>query len=190
MFRTLVAAAAVATASAEVYFEEDLMPWRKAGDQRIGPQLPSGGTAPVNDQPPGIPAAGVPAPTPENGGATAAAPSTLQEAFDQATRGPAAVARRSATVLILFSGPKNRPDGLAAFLLQIVVVLAAILMALALYYIEKAATLHGDELAACATTARRTSSCSSFHDRSSCGFWKLSVAPAESGSPGAGRAGS
>jgi len=39
-------------------------------------------------------------------------------------------------------------DSLAAFLLQLVVVLAAILMSFAFYYIEKAVTLHSDELAA------------------------------------------
>ena len=43
-------------------------------------------------------------------------PGRLVQAFDRATRGEIANARRSRKVLILFSGPYRRPDGLAAFL--------------------------------------------------------------------------
>jgi hypothetical protein len=44
------------------------------------------------------------------------APPTLADAFDVATRARPRTARASRTVLVLFSGPYERPDGLAVFL--------------------------------------------------------------------------
>ena len=43
----------------------------------------------------------------------------MAEEYDKATRGAAANARRSRRVLLLFSGPYQRPDGLAAFLTKL-----------------------------------------------------------------------
>ena len=43
----------------------------------------------------------------------------MPEAYDQATRSIPPAARRSRRVLVLFSGPCNRPDGLASFLTQL-----------------------------------------------------------------------
>ena len=44
---------------------------------------------------------------------------SLPEAFDRAARDDGAHARSSLRVLLLFSGPTSRPDGLAAFLSQL-----------------------------------------------------------------------
>ena len=91
------------------------MPWRAKGDERLGTPMPA---APPSDYvaaprlpgglPPGEPVATRPDTT-DN-------PATLPEAYDRATRGATACARASTAVLLLFSGPKARPDGLAAHL--------------------------------------------------------------------------
>ena len=97
--------------TSDVWFEETLMPWRPKGDQRVG--VPPPHHALPDDQPPGLPTA----PTVPSTQAPAA--TTLSSAFDHAVLSPAANARRSSLVLLLFSGPKRRPDGLAAFLNQL-----------------------------------------------------------------------
>ena len=92
--------------SSDVWFDETLMPWRPTGEQRVGAPPPH--ASPSDDQPPGLVHGALPD-TPE-------AAKTLGEAFDRAVVSPDARARRSSRVLLLFSGPKARPDGLAAFL--------------------------------------------------------------------------
>ena len=100
--------------TSDVWFEETLMPWRPKGDQRVG--VPPPHHALPDDQPPGLPTAPVAATT----AATATdAAATLSSAFDHVVRSPTANARQSSLVLLLFSGPKRRPDGLAAFLNQL-----------------------------------------------------------------------
>ena len=64
---------------------------------------------------PGLPAAGH---TPGITAAVTDAAPTLEQAFETAARPTAAPSRLSRTVLLLFSGPYRRPDGLAAFLRQ------------------------------------------------------------------------
>ena len=97
--------------ASEVYFDETLFPWRPANDQRVGLPLP------VPAEPDDAPTAlrgnvddtELPVPVhPETRG--------LTEAYDHATRGAPTVSRRSTKVLIIFSGPQSRPDGLAMFL--------------------------------------------------------------------------
>ena len=100
--------------TSEVYFDEGIMPWRPKGDQRIGESMPTPPpTATEVDELDEAP----PAPTP-SAAADAIPPLAVSaaEAFDRATRGDTAIARRSRKVLLLFSGPYRRPDGLAAFL--------------------------------------------------------------------------
>ena len=105
--------------SSEVYFTERFFPLRPTGEQFIGPELPSG--IPPRSQPPGVPPpAGAPSPSPPQ-----AAPSTpqpipasLTEAFDTAVRGSKGVASSSRHILLLYSGPYERHDGLAALLRQ------------------------------------------------------------------------
>jgi len=97
--------------TSEVYFDEGVMPWRPKGDQRIGNSMPtppptSSAVDSLNESNPSPPVADAEMPP-----AISAA-----EAYDRATRGETAVARRSRTVLLLFCGPYRRPDGLAAFL--------------------------------------------------------------------------
>ena len=102
--------------SSEVYFDETFMPFRPPGDQRISdpvPELVDGDAT----QPPtlvGSPTASAePSPAPLN---------HLAAEYDRATRrdqplGPRlGSARLSRRVLLLFSGPYSRPDGIAAFL--------------------------------------------------------------------------
>ena len=103
--------------TSEVYFDEGLMPWRPKADQRIGPVLPTRSPPPDLDSssPPNLSG---PANTNSTETSTSSVdvPSSLPEAFDRATKGDHAKARASRKVLLLFSGPKRRPDGLAAFL--------------------------------------------------------------------------
>ena len=110
--------------TSEVYFDEGLMPWRPKGDRRIGSPLPSAppegsdsldatvrgvattapgvATIPPTDAAPRVP--------------RGLLPESLPLAYDLATKGDNAIARASHKVLLLFSGPYNRPDGLAAYL--------------------------------------------------------------------------
>ena len=102
--------------TSEVYFDEGLMPWRPKGDQRVGPVLP---TKPAPPEEESLPRPNLSGPSTEAN--TCAPPlvdqpTSLSEAYDHATRGSHAKARASRKVLLLFSGPKRRPDGLAAFL--------------------------------------------------------------------------
>ena len=96
--------------TSEVYFDEGVMPWRPKGDQRVGDSMPTPPPTAVavdaldESAPPDAEPSGVPPPV------------SAAEAYDRATRGEIATARRSQKVLVLFSGPYRRPDGLAAFL--------------------------------------------------------------------------
>ena len=105
--------------TSEVYFDEGLMPWRAKGDQRIGPVIPV--PPPSQEDQTAPPALSGPAsvpgrPDPQSPPREQSKPSSLPEAYDRAVRGAHAQARASKTVLLLFSGPQRRPDGLAAFL--------------------------------------------------------------------------
>ena len=96
--------------TSDVWFDETLMPWRPPGDRRVAPPPPH--HAQSDDQPPGLPDAEPP---------PSGTPNTtegLTAAYDSATRKEPVSARGSTTVLLMFSGPKNRPDGLATFLNQ------------------------------------------------------------------------
>ena len=97
--------------SSDVWFDETLMPWRPTGHQRVAAPPPH--HAEPDDQPPGLPAADSTADE-----APPPAADTLTSAYEHAVRGPVD-ARKSSLVLLLFSGPKRRPDGLAAFLNQL-----------------------------------------------------------------------
>ena len=106
--------------SSEVYFTERFFPLRPTGEQFVGPDLPSG--IPPRSQPPGVP----PPPGTSAPPSHPAAPSTpprplpesLTEAFDAAVRGSGGLASSSRHILLLFSGPYERHDGLAALLRQ------------------------------------------------------------------------
>ena len=104
--------------TSDVYFAERRFPLRPKGSRHVGPDLP---TPPPPDasQPPGVPLlAAAAAPASPSAPPSAAAPQTLSEAYEQGTRGRPATARASRRVLLLFSGPYERPDGLAVFLRQ------------------------------------------------------------------------
>ena len=96
--------------TSEVYFDEGVMPWRPKGDQRVGDSMPTppptAATVDTLDE----------SAPPEAAPSTVPPPVSAAEAYDRATRGEIATARRSQKVLVLFSGPYRRPDGLAAFL--------------------------------------------------------------------------
>ena len=102
--------------TSEVYFDEGLMPWRPPGDQRVGPVIPTNAASPNSAPPPNLSGPAVTSDTPTEPAPTSA---SLPEAYDQAVRGERAKARSSRKVLLLFSGPKRRPDGLAAFLTRL-----------------------------------------------------------------------
>ena len=100
--------------TSDVYFAESWFPWRPNGDRLVGdlPGAPPPSTG--ADQPPGIPSAGAALPTvalgaPPDGSTVAGA---VADALGQGA------AARSRRVLVLFSGPYSRPDGLGAFLRQ------------------------------------------------------------------------
>ena len=106
--------------SSEVYFTERFFPLRPAGEQFIGPDLPSG--IPPRSQPPGVPpppgAHGLqPQRSPPRPPHTPL-PTSLPEAFDAVVRGSKGRASSSRHILLLFSGPYERHDGLAALLRQ------------------------------------------------------------------------
>ena len=106
----------------EAYFDEGLMPWRAKGDQRVGPVLP---TAPpdVELASPATtlsgPAVAPNAVLPNDTTPKDTPPMSMPEAYDAAVHGPQARARSSRSILLLFSGPHQRPDGLAAFLAKL-----------------------------------------------------------------------
>ena len=100
--------------TSDVYFSERHFPLRPKGARHVGPDVPT--VAPADDaQPPGVPA-------PADAQPAAAAPIapagalTLAESYESATRGRRSTARSSRHVLLLFSGPYERPDGLSVFL--------------------------------------------------------------------------
>ena len=104
--------------TSEVYFDDTYMPWRAKGDERVGEPVP----LPVDGdaaQPPTLPKIHLDktdAPPERHG--------SLSAEFDRVNRAKASnptipkahSARLSKRVLVLFSGPYNRPDGLIAFL--------------------------------------------------------------------------
>ena len=93
--------------NSDVYFDPTFMPWRPKGDQRVGPISPVATNHDSHED------ALRPSLAPSDPIPTAA---TQAEAFDMATRGASTTARSSLKVLVLFSGPSARPDGLNAFL--------------------------------------------------------------------------
>ena len=99
--------------SSEIYFEENYYPWRKDQPQAI----PTPIAAPLDEpaQQAGVPPAGFAS---EHAALPAPKPASMGEAWAAATRRGALTARDSKHVLILFSGPYRRPDGLAAYLRQ------------------------------------------------------------------------
>jgi hypothetical protein len=111
-YRTWVPNEGKLVVSSEIYFDEAHFPWRSDSDPgRLSVPQP----APHDDriQRPGIPAAGFPAESTESHDT-----STIASAWAAATRRGALTARDSKLVLLLFSGPYHRPDGLAAFIRQ------------------------------------------------------------------------
>ena len=97
--------------TSDVYFDETLMPWLPPESQRVDAPIPV--AAPV-DEAPQLPSTD-PAPMP------AAKPKSLSAAaaLIDGQRLRRSVACSSRTVLVLFSGPFARPDGLAAFLMRL-----------------------------------------------------------------------
>ena len=107
--------------TADAYFAESHYPWRAKGDQFLGDVAAQAVIATAGSgapQPPGVPS---PSPVPASPAPATAADhaSTLHAAFASATAGAQAGASASSrSVLVLFSGPYNRPDGLRVFLEQ------------------------------------------------------------------------
>jgi len=113
-YRTWMPQLGKIVSSSEVYFNEDIYPWRP--DTPHATLVPTAPPDADHTQMPGLPAAGFPAgiaPTPD-----APAPQSIAQAFASAVRPALGAARDSRRVLLLFSGPYRRPDGLAAFLRQ------------------------------------------------------------------------
>ena len=95
--------------SSDVHFDEGYMPMRARGDERVGPAVPV--AAPPDDSPADVLSIGEGVPVPEKPEALA---TTISEAYKSATS-----LRRSdgkAKILLLFSGPSRRPDGIDVFL--------------------------------------------------------------------------
>ena len=96
--------------SSEVYFQEELFPWRPKGDQVVGPSSPVSASDEdddaVSSQPPGVPP--LPGTSPPAPVAVASSPS-LPDAYRRALGLGATSSSRK--VLVLFSGPYRRPDG-------------------------------------------------------------------------------
>ena len=92
--------------ASDVYFDATLMPWRPADSQRVGPVIPV--AAPPDSQASG--------PVSVDASPDGAAPLSVEESYDLATRSSNESARKSKRVLVLFSGAYSRPDGLGAFL--------------------------------------------------------------------------
>ena len=103
-YKIFVPSAGRIVVTSDAYFMEGFFPMRPKGEQHdelaAPPTVPDGDDAAA--QPPGPP-------TRQAG----AARSSVSTAFRDATRGGPPLSRR---VLLLFSGPYDRPDGLAAFL--------------------------------------------------------------------------
>jgi hypothetical protein len=95
--------------SLDVHFDEGYMPMRARGDERVGPAVPV--AAPPDASPADVLSIGEGVPVPEKPEPHA---TTISEAYKSATS-----LRRSdgnVKVLLLFSGPSRRPDGIDVFL--------------------------------------------------------------------------
>ena len=106
--------------SSDVYMDECYMPWRKAGDRHISDPIPVPADGDAG-QPPTLPAAALPeaSSSPQPAGSISAEFDRVARANNPTLTAPnAQSARLSRRVLILFSGPYSRPDGLIAFLLR------------------------------------------------------------------------
>ena len=104
--------------SSEVYLEETYMPWRKPGDRQVSDPvpLPADGDA---GQPPTLPDIEAPdlsQPQPPSGSLSAEFDRVNRTKAPFITNPSATSAKLSRRVLVLFSGPYARPDGLIAFL--------------------------------------------------------------------------
>eukprot|EP00965_Chrysotila_dentata_P089378 2951327-Pleurochrysis_carterae.AAC.1 len=86
--------------TSDVYFDESLYPWRPSEEQREDLPVAHHSPDPDVEQPPGLPPAG---------------PPTQRDPVDAKRIGcdTPNLANASRTVLLLFSGPFNRPDGIA-----------------------------------------------------------------------------
>ena len=104
--------------TSEVFFDDTYMPWRAKGDERIGDPVP----VPVDGdaaQPPTLPMIHQ-----SNRDKSQERLGSLGAEFDRVIKSSASTptipkahtARLSRRILVLFSGPYNRPDGLIAFL--------------------------------------------------------------------------
>ena len=102
--------------TSDAYVDETLMPWFPKDNQRVTAPVPHPADA-ASDQPPGVPA---PPDQPTAGVLPTAVdlPSelSLDAIYHRVTRRQAPRGMRSRTVLILFSGSYQRPDGITAFL--------------------------------------------------------------------------
>ena len=106
--------------SSDVYMDECYMPWRKAGDRHISDPIPVPADGDAG-QPPTLPAVTLP-----ESSASSQPAGSISAEFDRVARAnnptlstpSAQSARLSRRVLVLFSGPYSRPDGLIAFLLR------------------------------------------------------------------------
>ena len=99
------------SSASDVWFDESLMPWRPQGDQRVGPAVPH--AAPVETI-----GGSLHSNLMADASASRLKPPTAEgvsEDFHQAIASSVSP-KSSKTVLILLSGPKKRPDGLAAYL--------------------------------------------------------------------------
>ena len=92
------------------------MPWRPVGQERVGPVVP---VAAAVDERPADALASVPAVDAAAAVADGEVPASLADAYEIATRVNPKLARRSKLVLILFSGPKRRPNGIEAYLAKL-----------------------------------------------------------------------
>ena len=103
--------------TSDAYFSECLFPWRPPGSRLVG-EIPASppSAPPPQTQPPGVPTAGA-AQVTEATLDPPPADASLREAFAAAANSSqAASAAQSRHVLLLFSGPYGRQDGLAAYL--------------------------------------------------------------------------
>ena len=105
--------------SSECYMQETYMPWRKPGDRYVSDPVPTPADADAG-QPPSLPEtdpSNLPEPSEKRG--------SLSAEFERVVRAeaPGSIlppnahpARLSRRILVLYSGPYHRPDGLVAYL--------------------------------------------------------------------------
>ena len=105
--------------SSECYMQETYMPWRKPGDRYVSDPVPVPADADAG-QPPSLPEtdpANIPEPSQRRGSLSAEFERVVRsESRDGALPPNANPARLSKRVLVLYSGPYSRPDGLIAYL--------------------------------------------------------------------------